>query len=118
MSNKTIKDILMYLHVHKERKVSNKSLENLTVQKPSWNNLPTKAIRIPKIFADQILEVTRLLDSNQSIESEIPVSNKNTEQAISILEQSLKLPANKGGAIKNEIREAIKLLHGCIKNHE
>ena len=32
------------------------------------------------------------------------------KQAISILEQSLKLPANRGGAIKQEIREAIRLL--------
>lgn len=116
MSNsdfKTIADILMYLHVPKKRKISDVSLDNLITQKTNWNNLPTKAIRVPEKFADQILEIAKFLDSNKPINPKIPTDRENVVQAISILEKSLKLPANKGGAIKSEIRKAINLLHGC-----
>ncbi|MCC5644800.1 DEAD/DEAH box helicase [Nostoc sp. CHAB 5824] len=41
-------------------------IQYLTRQKPNWNHLPTKAIRLPEIFEKQILEFARSLDNGSS----------------------------------------------------
>lgn len=38
--------------------------EHLTKQKTTWNNLPTKAVRVPEIFLEEIEEYARSLDSH------------------------------------------------------
>lgn len=86
------------------------SLSNLVAQKTNWKNLPTKAIRVPKCFASKLVEIAKMWDENNSISSDINYNNESMKQAISILEQSLKLPANKGGAIKKEIKKVLALL--------
>ncbi len=78
--------------------------------------MPTKAIRIPEVFADKLIEIAKIWDREESIDRDTDYSNKYMKQAISILEQSLKLPANRGGAIKQEIREAIRLLQAEDKH--
>ena len=110
MTKKTMNDVWRHLYPIKDRKVSKKSLDNLITEKPKWKNLPTKAIRIPEVFSDKLIEVARIWDREESIDRDTDYSNKDMEQAISILKKSLKLPANRGGAIKQEIREAIRLL--------
>lgn len=48
--------------------VKQKSLDNLIKgSRPGWTNLPTKAIRVPQIFADQLLEQARALDRGEDI---------------------------------------------------
>ena len=110
MTKKTMNDVWKHLYSDKGRKVSQNSLNNLVTEKPKWKNLPTKAIRVPEIFSDKLIEVARIWDRENSIKRNTDYSNKDMEQAISILKKSLKLPANRGGAIKQEIREAIRLL--------
>lgn len=39
---------------------------NLIKQKPNWKNLPTKAIRVPEIFCDRLLDFARELDNGTS----------------------------------------------------
>ena len=110
MPKKTMNDVWKHLYPDKERKVSQNSLNNLVTEKPKWKNLPTKAIRVPEIFANKLVETARIWDRGNSIKRNTNYSNKNMEQAISILEQSLKMKPNNGSAIKREIREALKLL--------
>ena len=110
MPKKTMNDVWKHLYPDRDRKVSQNSLNNLVTEKPKWKNLPTKAIRIPEIFADKLIELAKVWDREESIDRDTDYSNKNMEKAISILKKSLKLPANRGGAIKQEIREAIRLL--------
>jgi SNF2 family DNA or RNA helicase len=48
-----------------------KSLENLKAgSNRNWNHTPTKAVRIPEIFATQILEIARSLDSGDKVKSQ------------------------------------------------
>lgn len=108
---KTMNDVWRYLYPKQERKVSQSSLDNLVTERPKWKNLPTQAVRIPKKFVNEILNFAKMLDESRSIMTHERISDKDIEQAISILKQSLKLPANKGGAIKREIKEAINLLN-------
>ena len=110
MAKTTINDVWKYLYPYQDRKVSQNSLNNLVTEKPKWENLPTKAIRVPEIFRGEIMEFARILDRGNSIKRNTDYSHKDIEQAISILKKSLKLPANRGGAIKQEIRKAIRLL--------
>lgn len=37
---------------------------NLVRQKPSWKHLPTKAVRIPEVFEQQVIELARSLDTS------------------------------------------------------
>jgi hypothetical protein len=43
---------------------------NLIRQKPNWINLPTKAIRVPEIFCDRLLEIARELDGSNEFEGQ------------------------------------------------
>jgi hypothetical protein len=54
----------------------NPKTQYLTRQKPNWNHLPTKAIRLPEIFENQILEFARSLDNGlnpQSCDTSAPL---------------------------------------------
>jgi hypothetical protein len=44
------------------------NIHNLSPEKPKWKNLPTKAVRIPEIFAPRCIEMARLLDAGGEIE--------------------------------------------------
>lgn len=70
---------------------------------------PTTTIRVPIVQKNQIKEwlkdgyISDQPAENQKIQSSL-------EKALSILKNSLTLKANAGGKIKNEIRNAIKIL--------
>lgn len=87
-----------------------------TTWKPGWKLGKTKVIRIPEVLAEQLYEMARNLDEGQDYcllqdkNQNSSVTGNNIEKAITVLEKSLKLPANRGGAIKNEIRKAITFL--------
>ena len=119
---------------------------NLLKEAPKWKHLPSKAIRIPEVYADEVLNFARKLDNNQDTERTLEQSNtltpakspdtectpeqsntltpakspdtertlgleqKAVKQARVLLTKALKLRANSGGAIKDEIRKALKLL--------
>ncbi len=44
----------------------NPKQENLTHFKPKWKNQPTKTIRVPEKFADQLLVIARQFDNGSS----------------------------------------------------
>ena len=84
-----------------------------TTWKPGWSSGTTKVIRIPEVFASKLYEIARHLDEGGECllqDKTICHVTDNREEAITILKESLLLPANKGGAIKKEIKRAIKLL--------
>lgn len=80
----------------------NPNTEGLTQSK--WVNKPVKVYRLPEPIADDVLTYAHRLDRGES--------DRNTEldTAIELLTQSLALPANKGGAIKQRVKEALKIL--------
>ncbi len=48
-------------------------------RKKTWNNSETKTIRVPKVFAEQLLEIARLLDSGITIDIETKSNQKPIE---------------------------------------
>ena len=114
------------------------SPNNLRKEPPKWKHLPTKAIRVPEVFADRLLDTARQLDiadtectleqtdsppdlelgdtectpEQSDSRPEFGLGNiERTLKAIRILTQALKLKPQNGGAIKTEIRRAINLLN-------
>lgn len=110
MTKKTINDVWRHIYPIKERKVSQNSISNLVVEKPKWKNLPTKPIRVPAKFINEITKFAKILDEGIEITTYQPTEGKDMEQAIGILEKSLKLKPNNGSAIKREIKQALTLL--------
>lgn len=75
----------------------------------SWKHSQTKPIRLPEALIPQILEFAHQLDKG---DCELQQEG-NLKEVISILEDCLdskQYPANKGGAIKKRIKEALDLL--------
>ena len=84
-----------------------------TTWKPGWKSGKTKVIRIPETFSTKLYEIARHLDKGGDCLLQDKTTchvTDNRGEAIIILKESLLLPANKGGAIKKEIKRAIKLL--------
>lgn len=75
---------------------------------PTWNTGKTTTIRIPVALKEEVLQLVRTLDEldskGQLIDEETYI------KIIEILQYSLTLPANKGGAIKEQIKEVLALL--------
>jgi hypothetical protein len=88
-----------------------KSLANLITEKPKWNNLPTKAIRVPEKFAKILLKEAKNLDMGESSQS----TSTSIKEAYNILSASLDMKANNGSAIKREIRKALELIKSDIE---
>jgi len=85
---------------------------------PKWKSDPkTKAVRIPVSLVDEVLEIahqidderTRVQGENREIAS-VKSEDSSIADVIAILEASLKMQANRGGAIKKEIKKALELL--------
>lgn len=70
-----------------------------------WNNTPTRAIRVPDLFADELLAIARSRDNGGE-----EAGGDGVSEAIALLEEALTLRANAGGAIKQKIREALDRL--------
>ena len=45
----------------------NPKQENLNHFKPKWKNTPTKTIRVPVKFADELLAIARQFDNGSSV---------------------------------------------------
>ena len=80
----------------------NPNTEGLTQSK--WIHKPVKVYRLPEVIADDVLTYAHKLDRGER------GTDIELDTAIELLNQSLTLPANKGGAIKRKIREALELL--------
>ncbi|MFM6399346.1 MAG: hypothetical protein ACKPFF_21950 [Planktothrix sp.] len=74
----------------------NPNTEGLTQSK--WIHKPVKVYRLPEPIADNVLAYARLLDKGDIA----PI--------VVILNHALGLPANKGGAIKAEIKKVLEIL--------
>lgn len=78
---------------------------------PQWNFGKTQTIRVPIKLAPQVLEFARALDNGETL-TQVNETKRSPQldEAIAILTEALELKANSGGAIKNKIRDALKLL--------
>lgn len=88
----------------------NPKQENLIAFKPKWESGKTKLYRLPETIAPQVLEYARTIDQGISVTSDKTSNDEKINKAITILKHSLTLRANKGGAIKSEIKKAIEAL--------
>ncbi|ACB54558.1 putative RuvC-like Holliday junction resolvase [Crocosphaera subtropica ATCC 51142] len=52
--------------------IQNARYKNLIRQKPNWNHLPTKPIRVPECFIEEITTYARSLDYNPNHNTQIP----------------------------------------------
>ena len=89
--------------------IPNPQGKGLKSNQSEWLHSKTKPIRLPEVLIPEILEYAHKLDKGTI--SQKP--DENIKQALSILEDCLdskKYPANKGGAIKREIKKALSLL--------
>lgn len=71
------------------------SPQYLRKEPAKWKHLPTKAIRIPEVFADRLLAIA---------------------SKVEILTAALDLKADAGEAIQAEIRKALKLIEEQIND--
>ena len=76
---------------------------------------PTKAIKLPIRIVERIQELRDGGEDGDSILSLLDGDSKNDsefdlDEVVEILRDALELKANAGGAIKNKIREVLKLL--------
>ncbi|MFO7032498.1 hypothetical protein B9T07_21885 [Limnospira fusiformis CCALA 023] len=96
------------------------------LKQPKWINTPTRAIRVPDVFAEELLAIAHQMDQGDVIE--IPVNSNGNHQAvgellsdqihqqiIDILLPATKMKAGNGGAIKSEIAKALTLLGVDVK---
>ncbi len=84
----------------------NPNTEGLSQSK--WVNKPVKVYRLPEPIADDVLAYAHKLDKG---EKGNVTDNEQINNAIATLTHALTLPANKGGAIKREIKKAMDILN-------
>ena len=88
---------------------SSSKLDNLTPFKSKWKSGKTKLYRLPEAIAPQVLEYAHKIDAGITV-----TSNKADDLdwlfIQDVLRGALRLPANKGGAIKAQIRKALEVL--------
>lgn len=75
------------------------------LDKSPWVNKPVKVYRLPEAIAPKVLEYAHKLDKG-SYDRQAEL-----DAAIDTLTHALTLPANTGGAIKKEIKEALAKLN-------
>ncbi|MBD2484305.1 hypothetical protein [Planktothrix sp. FACHB-1365] len=74
------------------------------LSQPKWINKPVKPYRLPEPIADDVLTYAHKLDKGDGDHS------TDLDNVIETLTQALTLPANKGGAIKAEIKKVLEIL--------
>ncbi len=93
--------------------------------KPKWKSGQTRTIRVPKVLADQLLEIAHKLDSGESLEltqdkeADLEQMKANQTKAIALLQNAI-TPKSKGGSyaannatgIKRLVEQALALLAG------
>lgn len=83
--------------------------KGISPNKPSWNAGQTTTIRIPIELKEEIIAIARAID-DIGIDKTIIIDLDSLNDALKLLDAALKLPANKGGAIKEQIKTVIALL--------
>lgn len=63
---------------------SNSKQDNLIRQKPKWRHLPTKAVRLPEVFIDELLDIAEKLDLG-----ELPLLESNKESDLESIYKQL-----------------------------
>lgn len=74
----------------------------------TWKHGTTTNIRVPVALKRKIMSIARAMDEvgfNPTI-----MDAQTYDLIVSILEESLHLPSNKGGAIKEKIREVLQII--------
>lgn len=79
------------------------NVDTLKHYSPKWRSGKTQTIRVPIALVPAIMEHAQALDEGTT-------QSLDTSEIRTILESALSLQANKGGAIKAKIREALALL--------
>jgi hypothetical protein len=79
--------------------------QNLKHFQGKWNHGKTRTIRVPAALAEDVLQYARQLDEDNHV-----TQVNNVREAKNILEGALSMRANRGGAIKEQIRKALALL--------
>ncbi len=75
---------------------TNKSIMNLKAgSNRAWNHTPTKAVRIPEVFTEQILEIARSLDMGNSSNQGIDLESLPLKQLLEIQKNLLAIIARK-----------------------
>lgn len=82
--------------------------KGLSVNKPTWDKGKTTVIRIPIALKDKLIALARAIDGTDA--DIVIVDREAYELGLKILEEALSLKANAGGAIKEQIREALGLM--------
>ncbi len=73
----------------------------------SFIHKPTQTVRVPVVLADQVLELTQKLDKGELIVND---TIQKKDRIVAILEEALTLEASAGGALKEKIREALRVM--------
>ena len=73
--------------------------------KPKWNTIPTNAIRVPKEFIPDLLEIARAWDEGKSPDDSLPV-----QKIRELLNEALQQPNNNGSRVKAKVRAVLELL--------
>ena len=89
--------------VHMKR--NQNSLNNLKPNRSPWNNSETVAIRVPKVFKEQVLLYTRQIDSGEPIEK---TDSQNGQLRQSLTEIMVKVDAKEKGYKTNSAGQLIK----------
>ena len=89
--------------VHMKR--NQNSLNNLKPNRSPWNNSETVAIRVPKVFKEQVLLYTRQIDSGEPIEK---TDSQNGQLRQSLTEIMVKVDAKEKGYKSNSAGQLIK----------
>ena len=86
-------------------------------RKSSWNNKETTVIRVPKVFADQLLDIAKRLDRGESIESvtqsktsqidKVTKSKKRKESVTKSKTDQLNLAVQSGWLTTREVWDAL-----------
>ena len=79
--------------------------ETLKQFKSQWKSVKTRTIRVPIAIAEQVLEAARLIDENQSFNTD--TSGIDKTKIIQIARNAFSLKASSGGKIKDAIAEIL-----------
>jgi len=93
--------LLSTVHMKKNQN----SLNNLKPNRSPWNNSETVAIRIPKVFKEQVLLYTRQLDSGKLTEK---TDTQNDQFRQNLTEIMVKVDAKEKGYKTNSAGQLIK----------
>lgn len=90
----------------------NPSGKGLRSYPSKWNNRPTRQIRVPVIFSDELEEIAHCWDKEGRPDKvgEEAIAEMQVQQVIALLQEGLQCPANNSKKAKDKIREAIAIL--------